>query len=72
MYSTQEMNGSSKFSTPPSLTRIVPEPAVDKSFYNPFTVDLSLNDTNPPGTGTCAFKNSNKAEASLSHVLHVI
>ncbi|KAK1135283.1 hypothetical protein K0M31_008052 [Melipona bicolor] len=47
-----EMNGSSKFSTPPSLTRrIVPEPAVEKSFYNPFTVDLSLNDTNPPATG---------------------
>ncbi|CAD1471017.1 unnamed protein product, partial [Heterotrigona itama] len=49
----QEMNGSSKFSTAASITRVVPEPpsaAIEKSFYNPFTVDLSLNDTNPPAT----------------------
>lgn len=58
------MNGSSKFTTLPPLTSIVPEPAVEKSFYNPFTVDLSLDDTNPPATGT---QLSNKDISSLSY-----
>nr|XP_034187539.1 uncharacterized protein LOC117607685 isoform X1 [Osmia lignaria]XP_034187540.1 uncharacterized protein LOC117607685 isoform X1 [Osmia lignaria] len=46
-----EMNGTSKFSTLSPLTPIVLEPTVEKPFYNPFTVDLSLGDTNPPATG---------------------
>lgn len=45
------MNGNSKFSTLPPLTPIISEPVVEKSFYNPFTVDLSLSDTAPPTTG---------------------
>lgn len=45
------MNGTSKFSTLSPLTPIVLEPTVEKPFYNPFTVDLSLGDTNPPTTG---------------------
>lgn len=64
-----EMNGSSKFSTPPSLTRrIVPEPAVEKSFYNPFTVDLSLNDTNPPATGKKLYESNTYAGPKLVSV----
>lgn len=64
-----EMNGSSKFSTPPSLTRrIVSEPAVEKSFYNPFTVDLSLNDTNPPATGKKLYESNTYAGPKLVSV----
>ncbi|XP_033353810.1 uncharacterized protein LOC117235665 isoform X3 [Bombus vosnesenskii] len=55
-----EMNGSSKFTTLPPLTSIVPEPAVEKSFYNPFTVDLSLDDTNPPATGRNQYRCNGK------------
>ncbi|XP_076239961.1 uncharacterized protein LOC143182664 [Calliopsis andreniformis] len=46
-----EMNGSSKYSNMSPLTPLVPEPTIEKPFYNPFTVDLSLDDTNPPTTG---------------------
>ena len=42
-----EMNGNSKFASAPSFA---PEPVAEKPFYNPFTVDLSLDDTNPPTT----------------------
>ncbi|XP_076389133.1 uncharacterized protein LOC100881607 isoform X2 [Megachile rotundata] len=51
-----EMNGSSKFSTLPPLTPIAPEPTVQKPFYNPFTVDLSLDDANTPTTGRNQFR----------------
>ncbi|KAF7379029.1 hypothetical protein HZH66_015263 [Vespula vulgaris] len=45
-YSYQsEMNGNSKFSTLQS-----PFAQTDKSFYNPFAVDLSLDNINPPMT----------------------
>ncbi|XP_076672384.1 uncharacterized protein LOC143371288 isoform X2 [Andrena cerasifolii] len=43
-----EMNGNSKFASAPSFA---PEPVAEKPFYNPFTVDLSLDNTNPPTTG---------------------
>lgn len=49
IYQIQEMNGSSKYSSLPSP--IVPEPTNEKSFYNPFTVDLSLDNINQPTTG---------------------
>lgn len=51
------MNGSSKFSSLSSP--IVPEPTNEKSFYNPFTVDLSLDNINQPTTGV--FQISNKS-----------
>lgn len=43
------MNGTSKYSSLP--LPIVPEPTNEKSFYNPFTVDLSLDNINQPTTG---------------------
>ncbi|PBC30370.1 hypothetical protein APICC_06288 [Apis cerana cerana] len=46
--SIQEMNGNSKYSSLSSP--IVPEPTNEK-FYNPFTVDLSLDNINQPTTG---------------------
>lgn len=46
-YDPQEMNGNSKFSTLQS-----PFAQTDKSFYNPFAVDLSLDNINPPMTST--------------------
>ncbi|OAD60433.1 hypothetical protein WN48_05405 [Eufriesea mexicana] len=55
-----EMNGNSKFSTLPPLTPIVPEPVIEKSFYNPFTVDLSLDDTAPPTTGRNQYRCNGK------------
>lgn len=42
------MNGNSKYSSLSSP--IVPEPTNEK-FYNPFTVDLSLDNINQPTTG---------------------
>ncbi|XP_076655127.1 uncharacterized protein LOC143360295 [Halictus rubicundus] len=46
----QEMNGSSKFSSASPFSPLQSEPFDEKPFYNPFTVDLSLTDTNPPTT----------------------
>jgi len=47
----QEINGNAKFMTPSSLTPRTPVSSTDKSFYNPFTVDISLDTTNIPITG---------------------
>jgi len=47
----QEINGNAKFMTPSSLTPRTPISSIDKSFYNPFTVDISLDTTNIPITG---------------------
>ncbi|KAL6264596.1 hypothetical protein P5V15_004698 [Pogonomyrmex californicus] len=44
----QEVNGNAKFMTPPSLTPRTPN--IDKPFYNPFTVDISLDTANIPLT----------------------
>lgn len=63
-----EMNGSSKFTTLPPLTSIVPEPAVEKSFYNPFTVDLSLDDTNPPATGKKLYESDTYTGPKLASI----
>ncbi|XP_054016606.1 uncharacterized protein LOC128897010 isoform X1 [Hylaeus anthracinus] len=44
-----ETNGNSKFPNMSPFTSLATDPVVGKqSFYNPFTVDLSLSDTNPP------------------------
>ncbi|XP_014487581.1 PREDICTED: uncharacterized protein LOC106751244 [Dinoponera quadriceps] len=45
-----EINGNAKFMTPTSLTPRTPAPAIDKPFYNPFTVDISLDNANVPIT----------------------
>ncbi|XP_024889281.1 uncharacterized protein LOC112465787 [Temnothorax curvispinosus] len=45
-----EINGNAKFMTP-SLTPRTPVSSIDKSFYNPFTVDISLDNANIPITG---------------------
>jgi len=37
--------------TPPSLIPRTPVSSIDKPFYNPFTVDISLDATNIPITG---------------------
>lgn len=58
-----EMNGSSKCSVLPPFGSTVPEPAVEKPFYNPFTVDLSLGDTNLPTTGKKLYENENNTYA---------
>ncbi|CAL7944166.1 unnamed protein product [Xylocopa violacea] len=55
-----EMNGSSKFTTLPPLTPLAPEATTEKPFYNPFTVDLSLDSTNPPVTGRNHFRCNGK------------
>lgn len=47
----QEINGNAKFMTPPSFDSLTPVSNVDKSFYNPFTVDISLDNANIPITG---------------------
>ncbi|EFN69103.1 hypothetical protein EAG_15545 [Camponotus floridanus] len=47
-----EINGNAKFVTPPSLTPHTPISNTDKSFYNPFTVDISVENANIPITGT--------------------
>ncbi|XP_071630747.1 uncharacterized protein [Temnothorax longispinosus] len=44
-----EINGNAKFMTP-SLTPRTPVSSIDKSFYNPFTVDISLDNANIPIT----------------------
>ncbi|XP_072745216.1 uncharacterized protein [Anoplolepis gracilipes] len=44
-----EINGNAKFVTPSSLTHI-PISSTDKPFYNPFTVDISVESTNAPIT----------------------
>ncbi|XP_018059987.1 PREDICTED: uncharacterized protein LOC108694821 isoform X1 [Atta colombica] len=45
-----EINGNTKFMTPSSLTPRTPVSSIDKSFYNPFTVDISLDTANIPIT----------------------
>ncbi|KAL0130456.1 hypothetical protein PUN28_002254 [Cardiocondyla obscurior] len=45
-----EINGNSKFTTPMSLTPHTPISSCDKPFYNPFTVDISLDAANIPVT----------------------
>ncbi|XP_011872623.1 PREDICTED: uncharacterized protein LOC105564681 isoform X2 [Vollenhovia emeryi] len=45
-----EINGNAKFMAPPSLTPLTPVSSIDKSFYNPFTVDISLDTANIPIT----------------------
>ncbi|XP_032680601.1 uncharacterized protein LOC116848523 [Odontomachus brunneus] len=51
MYSEKpEINGNAKFMTPTSLTPRTPVTSIDKSFYNPFTVDISLDNANLPIT----------------------
>ncbi|CAK9795930.1 hypothetical protein ANTQUA_LOCUS552 [Anthophora quadrimaculata] len=62
-----EMNGNSKFSTLSPLTPIVPEPVVEKPFYNPFTVDLSL-DTNLPTTGKKLYEDNTYTGPKLASV----
>ncbi|XP_043260170.1 uncharacterized protein LOC122401841 isoform X2 [Colletes gigas] len=47
----QEMNGNSKYMNMSPYSPHVPDSVAGKpSFYNPFTVDLSLNDTHVPTT----------------------
>ncbi|XP_011704705.1 PREDICTED: uncharacterized protein LOC105459988 isoform X2 [Wasmannia auropunctata] len=43
-----EINGNAKFMTPSSLTPRTPVSSIDKPFYNPFTVDISLDTANVP------------------------
>lgn len=64
--SIQEMNGSSKYSSLPSP--IVPEPTNEKSFYNPFTVDLSLDNINQPTTGKKLYENNTYTGPKLASV----
>ncbi|XP_018366297.1 PREDICTED: uncharacterized protein LOC108763296 isoform X2 [Trachymyrmex cornetzi] len=45
-----EINGNTKFMTPSSLTPRTPVSSIDKSFYNPFTLDISLDTANIPIT----------------------
>ncbi|XP_012537418.2 uncharacterized protein LOC105837312 isoform X2 [Monomorium pharaonis] len=45
-----EINGNAKFMTPLSLTPRTPVSTTDKPFYNPFTVDISLDTANVPIT----------------------
>ncbi|XP_011348317.1 uncharacterized protein LOC105285666 isoform X3 [Ooceraea biroi] len=43
-----EINGNAKLMTPSSLTPRTPVSNIDKPFYNPFTVDISLDNANVP------------------------
>ncbi|EGI69345.1 hypothetical protein G5I_01928 [Acromyrmex echinatior] len=45
-----EINGNTKFMTPSLLIPRTPVSSIDKSFYNPFTVDISLDTANIPIT----------------------
>lgn len=57
-FTKPELNGNSKYSNPPPLTPLVPATPTEKPFYNPFTVDLSLDLTNPPTTGNKLYENN--------------
>ncbi|XP_020290965.1 uncharacterized protein LOC109858282 [Pseudomyrmex gracilis] len=48
-----EINGNAMTFATPSLTPHTPAPSIDKSFYNPFTADISLNNANVPTTDGC-------------------
>ncbi|XP_076226632.1 uncharacterized protein LOC116427254 isoform X2 [Nomia melanderi] len=63
----QEMNGNSKFSSAP-FSPLAAEPFDEKPFYNPFTVDLSLNDTNPPTTDRNQYRCNGKECNHLTEV----
>ncbi|KAH0948879.1 hypothetical protein HN011_004366 [Eciton burchellii] len=53
-----EINGNTKFMTPSSLTPRTPISNIDKPFYNPFTVDISLDNVNMPITGNKLYENN--------------
>ncbi|KYQ56609.1 hypothetical protein ALC60_04464 [Trachymyrmex zeteki] len=52
-----EVNGNTKFMTPSSLTPRTPVSSLDKSFYNPFTMDISLDNANIPITDLAPLAN---------------
>lgn len=64
----QEMNGNSKFSPASPFSPLQPEPFDEKPFYNPFTVDLSLTDTNPPATAKKLYENNTYSGPKLGSV----
>ncbi|KZC06792.1 Lysosomal alpha-mannosidase, partial [Dufourea novaeangliae] len=64
----QEMNGSSKFSSASPFSVFAPEPYDEKPFYNPFTVDLSLNDTYSPTTDRNHYRCNGKECNHLTEV----
>ena len=53
-----EINGNAKFVTS-SLTPHTPISSTDKPFYNPFTVDISVESANMPITGNKLYENNN-------------
>lgn len=61
-----EINGNAKFMAPTSLTPRAPVSSIDKSFYNPFTVDISLNNANLPITGNKLYENNNYTGPKLA------
>ncbi|XP_015440342.1 PREDICTED: uncharacterized protein LOC107195084 [Dufourea novaeangliae] len=68
MQKTPEMNGSSKFSSASPFSVFAPEPYDEKPFYNPFTVDLSLNDTYSPTTDRNHYRCNGKECNHLTEV----
>ncbi|XP_033326386.2 uncharacterized protein LOC117220493 isoform X1 [Megalopta genalis] len=64
----QEMNGTSKYSSASPFSPHAVEPLDEKPFYNPFTVDLSLSDANPPTTDRNHYRCNGKDCSHLTEV----
>lgn len=61
-----EINGNAKFATSSSLTPQPPISSIDKPFYNPFTVDISVESVNMPITGNKLYENNNYTGPKLA------
>lgn len=71
VYSEQlEINGDSKCITPSSLTPLTLVTSIDKSFYNPFTMDISLDSGNMHITANKQCENNNYS-GKLSNVYNL-